>query len=437
MVKLNRRTFLKYSAGATGAAFGGVVPAFSQDTQDAKRVLRVAWWGGNTRHAKMNAIMDAYEVKYPETNIGREPAPWPSYWERTPTQFAGGNAPDLLWFTERQISDYAASDRLMELKDLQSHGLDLSAFRPEDLENRAIQGKQLRLPIGDTVPSTMWNTKMFEEAGIEGPDGTWSWDDFHQTSIDIAKALGKGRYGTTLLSVDASMFQTFLFQEGKSVFAPDGSASLNFDATDVERWFTVWKELQDAGGCVPADIMSESQSSPNEDKPFPKGLCAINFQNSNQLVIHTAALRANQGEDASIRLNMFPLLGSKPAALVLGTDFAVNAATKYPEEAARVLNFFFNDPEANHILGMEMGVPPNQKWLEAIKPTLPPTEKYLAEYHQSIADITQPAPVNPKGGQRINTLMPEIGYAVAFDQLSPADAAGRLVDDLAAAIGAK
>lgn len=431
MSKLNRRSFLQYSAGA--AVLASMGKATSAIGQEAK-IIRTAWWGGTARHDKMNAIFDAFEAANPGVTISREPAPFGSFWERIPTQFAGGNAPDLLWMTEQHVVDYAQAGRVMDLRDLEPMGLDLSGFRPADLEARAYEGKIVRLPIGDTGPATMANTKMFEEAGIDLPTDDWTWDQFRQAAIDLSAALGNGRYGVSYRAGDAGIFDGFLSQDGKSLFAPNGAPELNFEAADAERYFSEWKSLLDEGGCVPVEIESETQSGPFEDMPFARGQCAILIQNSNQLVTYSQTIKANLGDDVEVQVTMLPRYGANKSSTVKGTDISVNAATQYPEEVARLITFFFTDPGANEILGFELGAPPNQVFLENVLPHLTPTELTLAEYHQRNAELLRPVNMFPRGGQRINGLFSELGLAVGFGQVSPADAAGQIVDEMARAI---
>jgi multiple sugar transport system substrate-binding protein len=398
------------------------------------RSIRVAWWGGNARHDKMNAVWDGFEAANPDIDVVREYAAYAAYWERIPTQFAGGNAPDLMWFTERQISDYAAAGTTMDVRDLEQYGLDLTGFKPADLELRAFQGKYVRIPMGDTINSVMYNVQMLEKAGISVPEVPWTWDEFFQACVEITKAHDGKNFGTTNGAVSPQGLETTLLQDGKSLFAPDGSRELNFDSADATRWFKAWKDLQDAGGCVPADITSETQTAPFEDTPFASGLAAMGLNNSNQLITYTNAVKARLGEGASLGLAAFPVMGAKPGQIIVGTDYAVNAATKFPEDIARMLNYYFNDPAPAKIMGMELGVPTSGKVLEAIRPTLRPEEAYLADFHAKTADISVPAIPYVQGGLLINTLMPEIALAVAFDSISPEDAGARLVDELSAAI---
>ncbi len=436
----DRRAFLQISGvTALGAAVMAMTGCAAPTTGSASpgtggggaKNLRVAWWGGDVRHAKYNAIYDLYEQKNEGVTLSREFADFAGYFERLPTQFAGGNAPDVLHVTERQVADYAGRDQLVDLQTVADEGhLDLQYFSDAALEGGMFRDKLVMLLVGATIPATIYNSALFEQAGIAEPEFRWTWDDFAATAIDLSNALPEGAYGSTYAAISSPLFETMLIQDGKSLFAPDGSAELNFDASDGERWFAQWKELHDAGGCRTAEQTSEESGAPFEDTSFARGESAIMVQNSNQLVTFQTAI----GEASELRLAEFPQLGRQPKALVIGSYVSINARSKNIEEAAKVIDFFVNDPEANKIFGMELGVPGNSNWQEAIQDDLPPVEQRLFDFHQQVEEISQFATPRPPGSARSETLMTELALAVGFGQLSPADAGARLVDELGAAV---
>ena len=428
---VDRRLFLQAAGatilGATAFALAGCAPTAS--SSGASKV-RVAWWGGDVRHAKYNKIYDLYESRHKGVTIKREFADWPSYWERLPTQFAGGNAPDVLHLTERQVGDYASRDQLLDLRELERKGLlDLQYFSEAALGGGTYQGTLVELLVGATIPATLFNTALFEKAGISEPKAGWSWDEFADKAVKLSKMLPEGSYGSTYNVIAAPLFDTALLQDGKSLFAPDGSAELNFDAKDAEDWFARWKDLLDAGGCLPAEMMAEENGGPFEDSSFARGTAAMHVQNSNQLVTMQTAV----GKD-ELHIVESPRIGKVSRAMVMGSYVSINANSKVIEESAKIVDFFVNDPEANKVFGMELGTPGNSNWAKAIDVDLAEVDRRVLDFSKQVEDISVFATARPAGSSRSETLMDELGLAVGFGQLSPADAGTRLVDELAIAI---
>jgi len=447
--ELNRRHFLRMvQAGAVGAGVLGIAACGADNGSPGGGSssggsggnggggggggrVRATWWGGDVRHAKFNEIYDLYEAANDGVTIEREFADWASYWERLPTQFAGGNAPDIIHVTERQVSDYASRDQLADLEALAGEGLiDLSYFSDLSIDAGRYDGKLVMLLIGATIPATMYNLAMFEAAGIEPPSVGWDWDGFVERCEAFRAALPDGQWGSTYQAVSTPTFDTFLIQNGKSLFAPDASPELNFDASDAEEWFSRWKELQDADLCQSAESASEQQSAPFEDTSFAKSEAAMHVQNSNQLVTFQTAI----GEENQLHLAPFPQMGAQPASLVIGSYVSINEGSQVKEEAAKIVDFFVNDPEANKIFGLELGTPGNSNWAEAVEADLAEVDRRVLDFANEVESQSVFATPRPAGSARGETLMVELGLAVGFGQLTPAEAGARLVDDLSAAI---
>ncbi|GAB2621513.1 ABC transporter substrate-binding protein [Pseudactinotalea suaedae] len=442
--QIDRRQFLRtVQAGAIGAGLLGLAACGSGSGSGgatgggggtggggAARV-RAAWWGGDVRHAKFNEIYDLYQAANEGVTIEREFADWSSYWERLPTQFAGGQAPDIIHVTERQVSDYASRDQLADLEALAGEGLiDLSHFTDSSIDAGRYDGRLVMLLIGATIPATMWNQAMFDAAGIEAPSVGWDWNGFYERCEAFRAALPDGQWGSTYQAVSTPTFDTFLIQNGKSIFAPDASPELNFEAADAEEWFAMWKELQDANLCQSAESASEQQSAPFEDTSFARSEAAMHVQNSNQLVTFQTAI----GEENPLHLAPFPQMGAQPASLVIGSYVSINEGSESREECAKIVDFFVNDPEANTIFGLELGTPGNSNWAEAVEADLAEVDRRVLDFATEVESQSVFATPRPAGSARSETLMVELGLAVGFEQLTPAEAGTRLVDDLRAAI---
>ena len=156
----------------------------------------------------------------------------------------------------------------------------------------------------------------------------------------------------------------------------------------------------------------------------------MHVQNSNQLVTYQTAL----GEDSQLRLAPFPQVGSQPASLVIGSYVCVNENSEVKEESARIVDFFVNDPEANRIFGLELGTPGNSNWSEAVQGDLAEVDRRVLDFANEVEGQSVFATPRPAGSARGESLMVELGLAVGFGQLTPAEAGTRLVDDLSAAL---
>ena len=440
---LSRRAFLAASGAAVlGGVLAGCTPRSTAPTAaapgsapassggPAPASVRTTWWGGDVRSGKFNKIYDAFTAANSNVTITREPvADFNSYFAKLPVQFTGGNAPDIVHFTERQVADFAS--QLTDLRKVST--LDLSKFSETALKAGTYKDTLIMLLVGGTIPATMYNKTLFEQAGVPLPTNAWTWDTLVSSSQALKKALPKGTVGITYQCVAAPIFDTILHQDGKSLFAPDFSAQLNFSAADATKWFQLWKDLSDEGLCQSAQQASEETTSPFEDTMFAKGKAVIHVQNSNQLVTYQTAI----GQKFELNLAVFPQVGAKPVAFQMGSFAAINGSSKVIEQAGAVQNYFVNDPAANKIFGLELGAPGNSNWADAVKDSLGAPDAKVLAFSQDTASMAQPALIRPPGGNQAETIMTQIALAVGFGKQTPAAAGAAFVDQLATAIKAK
>lgn len=413
--------------GPTGSGGGGT--AGGGGNGGGARV-RVGWYGGAARQEKFDAIFDLFEASNSGITVNRETADWTAYFDRLATQFAGGDAPDAVMLSENAIARYG--DQLVDLNSLTGNGLlQLDPFYESAIEAGTVDGKLLMLLVGSTVPGTVYNAALFAETGVSEPTGDWDFAGYADLAVQLTRSLPDGSWGAAGESAGfLPGFAGFLRQSGKSLFTDDGSAP-NFSASDGETWYAQWRELQDEGGIPPAAFVSEDAGRPFEDKAFARQLVAMNFTNHNQIVTYQTAT----GE-AELKLARDPQFGATPAVIQQGSYFTMTADSEVQEETAAVLNFFLTDPEAVAVFGVELGAPGNSAAVEALRPSLSAAEVALVEYSDSTRDHAVPAEHRPRGSEGLDSAFGEMWTAVAFDELSPAEAGARLLDDLASAMGA-
>jgi oligogalacturonide transport system substrate-binding protein len=108
---------------------------------------------------------------------------------------------------------------------------------------------------------------------------------------------------------------------------------------------------------------------------------------------------------------------------------AVNAASANRAEAAKFLNFFFNDPEALEALGSSRGVPPTELGRKLLTSKGLLDQQVSAGTDWSLSKMGKPQSVwqiNSEVAQVLDDLIEKFG----FGKLTPAQAAKELMDSL-------
>ncbi|MFC4597688.1 ABC transporter substrate-binding protein [Cohnella hongkongensis] len=386
--------------------------------------LRVAWWGGEGRHALWNQAIDRFQEKYPHITVKREYTDISAFFDKLNTQMAGGAAPDVMTMARKFSNDYIQRGQLLELDEMiADQRLDLSNFNPQIVSSGVLNGKNYMISLGSIVSGTFYNTGIFERAGVEPPAFDWTWDEFIDKAIELQKALPEGIWATGDYSMDEYEFRAFFLSRSKDMYSADGK--LGFDKQDLIDWLTIWERLRDAGATPPPEVQAEYPNEIPENGMFGLGKVAMlmrpqNQFNSNQKVMedNVDIVRIPTGDDRSLGQDLD------------GTHISIYSKTKHPEEAALFINYLINDPEASAILKLEYGPLGSQKMNDELKPTLTEPEVEALEFYEKVSDIAKTPNLPPAGNAEIVKELKLAGESVAFKQKTIEQA----VDDLFAEV---
>jgi multiple sugar transport system substrate-binding protein len=412
---VSRRNVL---AGAAALAASPLLANFAGAQETAE--MLIAWWGSDDRHQKTLKIMKLFEEKHPGLKMNAQYGGLIGYQDKIATQFAGGNAPDVMQISDNREA-LVASGRLLQLDDAISSGaINLSDANKSVIETIKVGGKLYSIPWGLACGCYFLDTKVFSDAGVELPASDWTWDSYAEKAKAITKATSGKVYGSCDIWAPAGTrslypFEFFLRQRGMSTFTPDGQ--LGFQQAELTEWFTFWDELRKAGGTPPAEITASEGGF--ETSPLITGKAAMYPINSS-IASSLQGLTKNK-----LVCSTFPNgIGSKALA---GDKFGsfinssmqvyINAATKHQDLAIQFLDFITNDPDAARIHLMARGAPLSAKIAQLIQPQVSPVEQSMADVVLYVQQKAVPQIVSwPVTGGQVQDLMQRSHQAIAFGQ---------------------
>ncbi|XID91243.1 ABC transporter substrate-binding protein [Paenibacillaceae bacterium WGS1546] len=399
------------SNGETGQSGQPSSPAAGGSGGNPEQIeLRVAWWGGEGRHALWNEAIDKFQEKYPHITVKREYTDISAFFDKLNTQMAGGAAPDVMTMARKFSNDYIQRGQLMELDDMIADSrLDLSNFNPQIVSSGVLNGKNYMISLGSIVSGTFYNTGIFERAGVAPPVFDWTWDEFVDKAIELQAALPEGVWATGDYSMDEYEFRAFFLGRDKDMYTEDGQ--LGFDKQDLTEWLQIWERLREAGAVPPPEVQAEYPSEIPENGMFGLGKVAMlmrpqNQFNANQKVMqdNVDIVRIPTGQDRNLGQDLD------------GTHISIYAKTKYPDEAALLVNFLINDPDAVNVLKLEYGPLGSQKMNDELKPQLTEPEVEALEFYEKVSDIAKTPNLPPAGNAEIVKELKLAGESVAFKQ---------------------
>ena len=159
------------------------------------------------------------------------------------------------------------------------------------------------------------------------------------------------------------MFGTFVRQNGKELFTPDG---LGFEVADAQAWYDLLLKGVKAKAIGTPEQMSEEacQAAGPESRSW-SGTAAMQYHE-----LQSAAGSQRCGRGTRSTMLRGPSLAGKAterkAWYKASMLWSASAKTKNPEAAIAWINWFANDPEAADIDLAERGIPPNAEILAEV-----------------------------------------------------------------------
>ena len=127
----------------------------------------------------MEQIIAEFRKDHPDIDVKIQVTPWDDYWTKLQTAATGGSAPDVFWTTLAYFDYYADGGALLPLDDqIEEAGLDMSNYIPAI--DRGLQVRRHRrtaCPRTSTRFGLFYNKTLFDDAGVELPDDSWTWED--------------------------------------------------------------------------------------------------------------------------------------------------------------------------------------------------------------------------------------------------------------------
>ena len=388
--------------------------------------LRFVWWGNEARHqATLNAIK-AYSRKNPNVKITGEYSGFGTYYQKILTQLAGRNAADIIQIDYKWINDLATHGRVFVDMNKMTNLINMKGFDKKFIqENCAVEDYILGLPAGISALGLIGNATLLKQAGIT-LNQNWDWDKLIEAGIALQK-YDNTKHLLYMKSIHYYyMFKIMLKQKiGKDFINPD--YTLAFSQKDLTEVLTYFRKLIDLGVVPPLEkTVLFDGGDPDQNPYWLKGDYGFN---SNQASKLASIISASNFEIGVARYPIYPKAKNPGLSITPSQIISINSQSKHINEAAKFIDWMFNDPEAIQILGDARGLP-------AVKHA----QKLLVEKNMldkrivDLVEMTMPysggAENGPSLNQEIQTIVEDYILKVGFKRISPEKAAVDLTKDL-------
>lgn len=329
--------------------------ATKDSSQGGQVTLRFSWWGGDVRHKATLDVIDLYMKQNPNVKIEAEYGGIDGYGDKLSTQLGSGTAPDLIQVDNPWIYDYAKQGEMFydlnEFKDI----IDMSGFDKKFIDGFCtIDGKIQGLPMGLNAVTLLYNKDMLKNADIDITKDL-DWDKL----IEAGKKLHGQNSNNYLINAEQNnlldfVIMPYVIQKTGQQWIKD-DYTMGFDKAALTQAFELEKKMFDEGVLQPAEQSFTFNHKPEENTAW------VNKQFGGAF-IWAAGLGVNGkplGDSADVTLVPVPKdakdsgIQVRPATLL-----CINKKSPNAKEAAKFMNFFFNDKDAAIALGDVRSIPP-------------------------------------------------------------------------------
>ena len=389
--------------------------------------IRHAWWGNTVRDERTIKLAQLFMEKNPGVTVETEPSGWDDYWAKLNTQAAAGSLPDVMQQDYQYIEQYNNRNQLVDLNSYAQRGvIDLSKWSEAGLAGGRLGSKLIALNIGTNAIGFGFDPAIVRQAGLTIDDTKWTWKDYETMALTIHQKTGV----QTAIARDHMhlYWEHIVRQFGSPFFAPDHK-SLGFTNNAQARAALVanlemYLRLRAAGAIYdPEDSFIAGRAM--EEEPMERGKAWQGTYWSNQHVGHQTA--AKRPLEYYILPTVNGLKAPYGTYLKPGQFISILASSRSQDLAAKYVNFFVNDLEANRILLAERGIPIPSDVRNDLAGRVNADMKYLFDFITRVTPYTTPIdpPDAPAAGEVRDVMRPillqcltgRIGAVAAVDEM--------------------
>ena len=283
--------------------------------------LRLAIWDAN-QLAMQQQLVAEYSARVPYVTVIVEVAA--DYWSAMRAAVADGRPYDVMWMNGPTLPLYAGSGALLPVQPLvERDSLDLSPYPETLIDLHTHDGMLYGLPKDFDTIGLYYNVDLFDAAGLDYPDDTWTWDDLKAAARALTTEDVWGFAAT--LSAQTVVFD-LIGQNGGQVLSDDGMHLL----------------YRTPEACAALQFLysfHEEGVSPDQTTLDETGAGNLFFA-QRVAMMYAGSWMARFWADVDFPVNVAPLpAGTQRSNIIHGLSYVIAADTENPEDAWQLVRY--------------------------------------------------------------------------------------------------
>ena len=348
----------------------------------AEVTLRMVVWDGDEALAVLRKETAAFEKAHPGIKVKLESADYKLYFQKLLAQFAAESAPDVAMLDPANFQRYAKRGALLKLNQFyDTPGFNIKDYYKPIVDAHSMKGSLYVLPR-DIAPFGLiyYNKRLLREAGIDPPDGSWTWDfkprpelgskDFITCMQKLTKFDEKGKVKQWGFSAwDSQPFtDTLVYSSGaRYVDDPEAFRQLKFTDPKVVRCYDYVAELSQKRHWMPTQSELTTVVQSTAVDLFISQKLAM-FQGGIWFVPHIRKAM-KPGSPEFFDWDIAPAPGYQEglngpinhAGATGGSGYGIVSSTKHPREAWELTRWMAGAPGMNAMAAAGIAQPAIEK----------------------------------------------------------------------------
>lgn len=385
--------------------------------------LRFSWWGSDSRHQALLAVIDAYQKKNPNVTVEAEYQGYDGYYEKIMTTLSSNTAPDIIQLSKEWLPDIQGAKHY--LADLSTLPVDLTTLKDNLLEiSGTYQGEPNIFPCtvgGSTIVYV--NTDFAKQFDIDLTK-QYTWDEIKE----VGKAVHEKDGDAYLMTADADMLnrlyvQPYLAQITGKPLIDEETYTMNFTEEDAAEAFKNVEELYSSNTIEPFGEAAAFAGQADQNMKWINGKIGMIVDYTGSAPKYIASI------DSPLEVIPLPVIeNAKTSGSIYGGDrgYAINDNSANKEEAAKFLDFLMNDPESIKLCKTDVGYCPTKQSDDILI-----AEGVISEVQKKAVEVSAENSYTNNmisGNTELEVIRKDLIQEVIYGDITPEEAAKELVE---------